>query len=214
MRILAKALLAAAVASAATTTAAPSFWPGADTTNNVHLFTLWSQEQKNSTLIAMYDYVWAISNAADLERYRSAGAKAGRASPAVLGRYVPFGIAGHGDGAANQNFDNLTWWQTNHPSWLLYQCDRKTPATYWGPGFGLDITNPDVVDWMLHAPASENSLSATAIAAGGYDSISLDLFSFGTSSTFCLSCKREDTAGIMSALCSQQPSVHSRLILC
>jgi len=89
-----------------------------------------------------------------------------------------------GDGTAEQgesniNFKNLTWWQINHPGWVLYQCDRVTPATYWGPGIGLDITNPDVLEWQLHAPSAENSRSAMSIAAGGYDSISLDVISTG-----------------------------------
>ena len=119
--------------------------------------------------------------------------KAGRTTPAILGRYVPFGIAGHGDGASNQHFNNLTWWKAHHPSWLLYQCDRKTAATYWGPGFGLDITNPDVLSWMLHAPAAENSLSAASIAAAGYDAVSLDLFAFGNYFKACGRWEDDDT---------------------
>jgi hypothetical protein len=41
---------------------------------------------------------------------------------------------------------NLTWWVANHPSWIMYECDKTTPA-----GLGveqlitLDITNPDVI---------------------------------------------------------------------
>ena len=75
--------------------------------------------------------MWAIQNATELQRFRAAGVAAGRSTPAVLGRYVPFGIAAAGTGASNQNYNNLSWWQHHHPSWVLYKCDRKTPATYW-----------------------------------------------------------------------------------
>lgn len=153
-------------------------WPGASTADGVHLATLWSQDSSGPE-IGRYDFVWALEDATEVGRYRAAGKAAGRATPAVLSRYVPFGIAAAGKGASNKAFANLSWWQANHPSWVLYQRDRKTPATYWGPGIGLDISNPAVVDWMLHAPASEHSRSAAAIAAAGYDAISLDLFAFG-----------------------------------
>ena len=43
---------------------------------------------------------------------------------------------------------NLSWWQEHHPSWVLYRCDRKTPATYWGNGIPLDLTNPEVLAWQ------------------------------------------------------------------
>jgi len=116
-------------------------WPGANTSEGVHLFTLWSQEARGD--LASFDFVWSIENEADLKKYRAAGAL--RKTPAVLSRYVPFGIVPSGHGEANENFSNLSWWQKHHPEWILYRCDRRTPATYWGPGLGLDISNPDVL---------------------------------------------------------------------
>ena len=165
-------------------------WPGQETSDGVHLFTLWSQQSLNDSEIGAFDFVWSMEDDADLVRYRAAGAQ--RAVPAVLSRYVPFGIASSGEGDSNRAFSNLTWWQEHHPTWLLYRCDRKTPATYWGPGLGLDISNPDVLDYMLHGDAAHNSRSAAAVASAGYDSVSLDLFSFGN---WFRACGAYDAAG-------------------
>lgn len=172
--------------------------PFPDTSDGVHLFTLWSPWAQDAAEIAEFDFVWSIQNQTDLKRYRDAGVN--RSQPAVLSRYVPFGIAPSGDGtaeqgASNANFRNLTWWQEHHPSWVLYQCDRVTPATYWGPGIGLDITNPAVLEWQLHAPRAENSRSAASIAAGGYDAISLDVFSSGNWFRACGRWEENETPG-------------------
>lgn len=54
----------------------------------------------------------------------------------------------------------LLWWNTEvdgtgHPDWVLYQCNRTTPA-YWTyddgttlPNVPLDISNPAVAEWQL-----------------------------------------------------------------
>jgi len=54
----------------------------------------------------------------------------------------------------------LLWWNTEvdgvgHPDWILYRCDGVTPA-YWLyddgstlPSMPLDISNPNVADWLL-----------------------------------------------------------------
>ena len=153
------------------------------THESVKLFQLWSRQEQNATRAGLFDFVWSLYDGEELARYRKAR---DRAQPAVLSRYVPYGIAGADDpgvsGPANVNFANLSWWQEHHPSWILYQCDRKTPATYWGPGIGLDISNPDVIAWMLGSTpeyATENSLSVSNITARGFDAISLDVYSFG-----------------------------------
>jgi hypothetical protein len=53
----------------------------------------------------------------------------------------------------------LHWWTAEadgvgHPDWVMYQCDRQTPAyvTIDGstlPNMPLDFTNPAVIDWQL-----------------------------------------------------------------
>jgi hypothetical protein len=48
---------------------------------------------------------------------------------------------------------SLAWYQANHPDWVVYQCDRKTPAYYNGsfavlPAIPLDFSNPAVMAFM------------------------------------------------------------------
>ncbi len=52
---------------------------------------------------------------------------------------------------------DLTWFQQNHPDWILYACDNNGNPTHdpaaSGTGFGdvpLDIHNPAVVQYQLH----------------------------------------------------------------
>lgn len=60
----------------------------------------------------------------------------------------------------------------SHPSWILYQCDRTTPAWYTGlvgRNVPLDVTNPEVIAWQA-------SRYAAPAAAAGYDAIAADMF--------------------------------------
>lgn len=63
----------------------------------------------------------------------------------------------------------LAWFQANHPKWVIYKNDQKTPAYQfsdldWIP---LDISNPAVQSWIL---ANQNA----PILGFGYASISVD----------------------------------------
>jgi len=55
-----------------------------------------------------------------------------------------------------------------HPDWVLYKCDRVTPAYEFGdPNMPLDFVNPALLSWQIQTyaqPASEN----------GYDGIAAD----------------------------------------
>lgn len=80
----------------------------------------------------------------------------------VTSWYAPF------DGDFSMSHD-LTWWKNNHPDWVLYKCDRHTPAGLGGlPNVALDISNPSVVKWQMqtYAPVIED---------GGYDALAEDL---------------------------------------
>jgi hypothetical protein len=63
----------------------------------------------------------------------------------------------------------LSWFQANHPTWVIYKADQLTPAwqfgdTKWIP---LDISNPDVQSWIqtnVYGP----------ILSAGYQAISID----------------------------------------
>ena len=50
----------------------------------------------------------------------------------------------------NDATHDLTYWKGLHPDWILYQCDKATPAYYGGsatsqPNMPLDISNPEVI---------------------------------------------------------------------
>ena len=62
---------------------------------------------------------------------------------------------------------NITWWQINHPDWLLYKCDRVTPA-YWNgikADVPFDMSNEDAVRFRYHQ-----------IGGPGYNAIAADMF--------------------------------------
>jgi hypothetical protein len=81
-----------------------------------------------------------------------------------------------GTDAAQNLFGNLgqtfSWWQANHPDWILYECDQTTPAYVAGvSSVPLDISNPDVVNYILNLVggyAEQNGYSAL-----GFDLVSL-----------------------------------------
>lgn len=68
---------------------------------------------------------------------------------------------------------DLGYWQSTHPDWILYECDRVTPA--YVPGVNsvpLDISNPDVVNYILNLVGGyteQNGYSAL-----GFDLVSLN----------------------------------------
>lgn len=66
---------------------------------------------------------------------------------------------------------DLAWWQANHPDWIEYRCDRRTPAFEFGQtaNVPLDITNPAVLAYV------ENTYIIPALGpAGGYQGIGFD----------------------------------------
>ena len=134
-----------------------------DTWNNIHLFQSFDYRIQNPTPISQYyDFIWGAVPS------KVAAFRAG--NPKVLiSYYIPF----HRD---NGTFANTTlgqqhgldYWHSTHPDWVLYKCDRTTPALEYGdPNIPLDFTNPDVVQWQVQTyaqPASTN----------GYDAIAAD----------------------------------------
>lgn len=95
-------------------------------------------------------------------------ARAGNES-AVISKYIPF----RRDPDATHT---LAWWRAFHPDWVVYKCDRVTPAYEFGrPNMPLDISNPAVVQWQI-----DNF--AVPASAAGYDALAADnlVFSSGT----------------------------------
>jgi hypothetical protein len=73
---------------------------------------------------------------------------------------------------------NLAWWNANHPDWVMYQCDQKTPATVSGYSeLILDISNPAVQAWQM--------AQVKTGASQGYDGIAFDLFALDNHRSAC-----------------------------
>lgn len=69
---------------------------------------------------------------------------------------------------------DLTWFQTNHPDWILYACDSSGNPTHdlaWtGTGFHdvpLDIHNPAVVSYQI-------GLLSSFLSQNGYNAVAAD----------------------------------------
>ena len=116
-------------------------------------------------------YVWGSSvDGADADARRAAYRAA--APLAKLSYYMPYSRAP----AASRGFD-LAFWNSYHPEWVLYKCDRKTVAFWDGQtaqtgSVPLDFTNPEVVEWQVL------NQSAHAVALG-YDAMAFDNFGGG-----------------------------------
>lgn len=132
-----------------------------DTWNNIHPFLMFDGHITNPAAVApRYDVV-SSAKWYNVNQYRAANPNM------FLTYYMPF----HRD---NGTFTNslailsLKQWQQIHPSWILYKCDRKTPAYEFGdPAIPLDFSNPAVVNFQLQTygiPASEH----------GYNGITVD----------------------------------------
>ena len=66
---------------------------------------------------------------------------------------------------------NLTWFQENHPDWILYDCDKKTPSLQYAyKAVSVDFTNDEVVQHMFQRAAQ---------ASGHADAVSWDNFALG-----------------------------------
>lgn len=135
--------------------------PFIDTWNNVHTFQTFDYNITNPATIAKnYDAIWG-AQLNHVQQYRSA-------NPNIfLSYYIPF----HRDWGVFPGYSSrqsLAYWQKNHPDWVLYKCDRVTPAYEFGdPNVPLDIANTALVPWQVQTyalPASES----------GYDSIGAD----------------------------------------
>jgi hypothetical protein len=137
--------------------------PFIDTWNNIHLEQVFSYNINNPATIAKYyDFVWGA------DQNQLAAFRAGNPN-IMLSYYMPF----HRDSGTFTNMDlgkshDLAYWKNLHPDWILYQCDRTTPAYEDNdPNMPLAFANPALVDWQVQTyaqPASE----------AGYDALAAD----------------------------------------
>lgn len=133
----------------------------ADTWSNIHLFLSFDYNISDPAAVAKrYDFVWG-AKVKHVAALRSG-------NPGIfLTYYIPF----HRDSGTFSNSDDyhdLTYWKTVHSDWILYKCDRVTPAyEFDDPNMPLDLANPALVSWQIQTyaqPASES----------GYDGIAAD----------------------------------------
>jgi len=137
-----------------------------DTWNDIHAFQVFDGEISKPQATAhahRYGFVWGSS--------KPDAWSAGNPN-IVTSWYAPF------DGDFTTRHD-LTWWKTNHPDWVLYKCDKKTPAGMGGlTNVPLDISNKAVVRWQLntYAPTMEQQ---------GYDALGEDLVGLNNANAGC-----------------------------
>ena len=141
----------------------PGISPFLDTWNNIHVFQDFDYNVPASnltTLAERYGGVWGNN----VEHTQALHA----ANPHMyLGYYIPFN-RDWGTYPGYWSRKDLGYWQTNHPDWVLYQCDRRTPALEFGdPNIPLDISNPAVINWQIETYAKP-------AAAQGYNAIAAD----------------------------------------
>ncbi|GAC1354232.1 MAG: hypothetical protein NVS4B11_38420 [Ktedonobacteraceae bacterium] len=142
---------------------APGLREIVDTWDNIHLFQSFDYNIRNPTPISRYyDFVWGVTP------NKVAAFRAGNPN-VFISYYLPF----HRDGGTFMNADlgqqhDVRYWKSFHADWVLYKCDRTTPALEYGdPNIPLDFTNPDVVRWQVQTYAQPASTS-------GYDAIAAD----------------------------------------
>jgi hypothetical protein len=139
----------------------PGIRPFIDTWNNIHLFQSFDYKISDPAAVANhYDFVWG----AELDHV--AAIRAG--NPNI---FISYYITYNRDNGTFSNFrayHDLAYWKAVHPDWVLYKCDRVTPAYEFGdPNVPLDFANPDLLSWQIQTyaqPASES----------GYDGIAAD----------------------------------------
>jgi hypothetical protein len=140
--------------------------PFADTWTNIHPFLDFDYDVPDPTALARrYDFVWG-AQVDYVAAYHAA-------NPALfLTYYMPF-YRDNGTFSDSQATHDLAYWKSVHPDWILYQCDRVTPAYFsTDPQIPFDFTNPDVISWQIQTyaqPASEK----------GYDGIAADNVDLG-----------------------------------
>jgi len=144
-----------------TPTTAVHLRPFVDTWNNIHLFLTFDYQISDPAAVAKrYDFVWGAS-VNHVAAFRSG-------NPNIfITYYIPFHVD-WGTFSNNHARHGLAYWKTVHPNWVLYRCDRVTPAYEFNhPNVPLDFANPAVVAWQVKTyakPASE----------AGYDGIAAD----------------------------------------
>jgi len=135
-----------------------------DTWENIHLFETFDFKVSYPRAIAKYyDFIWGAS-AANAYAYRLGNPNVMLSYYMTMNRY---------DGTFTDTElgkqRGLSYWKAVHPDWILYKCDRTTPAyEYQDPNMPFDFSNPAVINWQLQTYVQPAS------AIYGYDALAVD----------------------------------------
>jgi hypothetical protein len=152
-----------------------------DTFNNIHqaqVFVYNLTDASATQTAKNYDFVWGADVGTDPSMI--AALRVGNPN-IVLSYYISFnrdtGIFDNQDLAKQHS---LSYWRALHPNWILYKCDRTTPAYEIGDTdiMPFDMTNNDFINWQVQTyaiPASEH----------GYDAIAADNLNLDNSGGAC-----------------------------
>jgi Hypothetical glycosyl hydrolase family 15 len=122
-----------------------------NTASNVHLEMVFNYSLKNvNAETGVVDMVWGSQYAAKPKSvYNTA--------------YIPYSVDNY--------THSVSWYRQNHPDWLEYKCDRKSPAFEFGANNApLDFTNPAVQAYQYQTWVDPQ-------LAEGYGGIAIDTIS-------------------------------------
>jgi Hypothetical glycosyl hydrolase family 15 len=108
----------------------------ADTRENIHLFLSFNNArlQNPHMLVGKIQYLWGPNQNKPITASIYTSAYVPSDWPALL-------------------HNSFNWWKANHPDWIVYKCDRTTPA-FIDPtqpsAVPLDISNPAVRNYQMH----------------------------------------------------------------
>ncbi len=142
----------------------PGVPPFSDTWENVHRFLTFDYNVIDFVDIAKnYDFIWG-TRPSHVAIYRSIN------SHIMLSYYMTLQ---RDNGASLQDSQNRSfdYWKQMHPDWILYKCDRRTPA------YEVYNDNNSDVPFVLSNPAMRAWQIATYIKPAskfGYDALAVD----------------------------------------
>ena len=132
----------------------------ADTWNNIHPFLMFDGHITDPAAMASkYDFVSSA-------KWYNVGAYHAANPNMFLTYYFPF-HRDNGTYTDSTAYLSLGQWKTLHPDWILYKCDRVTPAYEFGaPEIPLDFSNPALINYQLQTyalPASQNGYGGITV---------------------------------------------------
>jgi len=143
-----------------------------DTTSNIHI------GLPATTNIASGQSLLSANPPVD-EVWNWNGGGSGSSYPTIYkGMYFP--VDRQPDYNYNAGAQQLSWFLSNHPDWIEYQCDKSTIAYEfgWSQDIPLDTSNPAVLSWL------EQTFYAPAAQSGNYQHLDFDNFQFSNAGSW------------------------------